>query len=279
MVGMWKVSLDGESVIDVSNVDLVAWLQEGRVPLSTLAWAEGMAQWVPVADIPSLRVHVSCSRDVKVSDALSIASQLVGNSPWKVLWLMVSWLMLLVPCFLGLSFLGELFSEVRIWEVDVASNALVLSAFFCLWFVFFVFVLGGVKVFLEYHDRQTVELVLYFSQCVNAVKVLFLLLLLALIGVVGGLGLVLPGVYLVSRLWWSIFEVIDTGCGVFCALSRSWRMTRSYVWKGWMLFALSTAVLVFGVCCFYVGLVWALPLAFFMQLAFFRLQKKFALPV
>jgi len=54
MSGSWYVSSEGQQLGPYTGEQLVQFAQEGRIATDTLVWAEGMADWLPAAQIPGL---------------------------------------------------------------------------------------------------------------------------------------------------------------------------------------------------------------------------------
>ena len=50
----WHCYVDGKQYGPVSEADLRAWIQQGRVKPTDNVWREGMADWVPAGSVPEL---------------------------------------------------------------------------------------------------------------------------------------------------------------------------------------------------------------------------------
>jgi len=50
----WHCYVDGKQYGPVSDADLRAWIQQGRVKPTDNVWREGMADWIPAGSVPEL---------------------------------------------------------------------------------------------------------------------------------------------------------------------------------------------------------------------------------
>jgi membrane-anchored glycerophosphoryl diester phosphodiesterase (GDPDase) len=76
--------------------------------------------------------------------------------------------------------------------------------------------------------------------------VLFSCILLYLILFIGFILLIIPGIFLLCKLFFVPYLIVDQKNGVFGAISESWKMTRGHFWKifllGLTMFGLETAI-------------------------------------
>lgn len=56
---VWSVNIEGKQVVDMSHVDLVERVRDGRVPLGSLLWREGMSDWRALDQFPEFETVVS----------------------------------------------------------------------------------------------------------------------------------------------------------------------------------------------------------------------------
>ena len=107
----------------------------------------------------------------------------------------------------------------------------------------------------------------------------FLLLLAMLLATVGGfILLVIPGIYIMTRLYFSTYVYISgEGAQVKNSLKRSWNLVQGKVfWKVLFWILISVGLNILGVLAVWVGLLVTVPLTWLASALIFRDLEKFA---
>lgn len=55
---MWHYGHSGQQAGPIPTEELIALCRSGAIPMSTLVWREGMAQWVPLSQAPELMAEL-----------------------------------------------------------------------------------------------------------------------------------------------------------------------------------------------------------------------------
>ena len=56
LTGGWLVNIDGDEIVEMTRVQVVASFGSGRIQEHTLIWHEGMADWMPLVQVPAFRL-------------------------------------------------------------------------------------------------------------------------------------------------------------------------------------------------------------------------------
>jgi hypothetical protein len=56
LAGGWLVNIDGDEIVEMTRVQIVASFGSGRVHEHTLVWHEGMDDWLPLVQVPAFRL-------------------------------------------------------------------------------------------------------------------------------------------------------------------------------------------------------------------------------
>ena len=111
--------------------------------------------------------------------------------------------------------------------VSSMSTILFFSVLISL-FLFWVGI-GIARISLTIHDEGSAPLQKIFPSLLMFLKAVIALSLSAVIGLIGLVFFIVPGIYWAIRVWFLIFAIAD-GEGIFEAFSTSFRITRG---KGW----------------------------------------------
>ena len=57
-MGQWHCAIDGKKYGPIDEQTLQSWINEGRLKLTDMIWAEGMEQWQPVSNFPQFSAAV-----------------------------------------------------------------------------------------------------------------------------------------------------------------------------------------------------------------------------
>ncbi len=83
-------------------------------------------------------------------------------------------------------------------------------------------------------------------------------LLVGVIGIIGFVLLIVPGIILACKLVFTPYLVVDRKMGVIEAVKESWRMTNGHAWKVFLIGLLSIPIGIAGLICFGVGIIIAI---------------------
>ncbi|MDD4098599.1 MAG: DUF4339 domain-containing protein, partial [Lentisphaeria bacterium] len=72
---MWYFAENGQQQGPVSLADLQAMVRSGRLTIDSLVWRQGMNDWMPVQNVPELRLEADLAKRGKVGSAP------VGSAP------------------------------------------------------------------------------------------------------------------------------------------------------------------------------------------------------
>ncbi len=56
LAGGWLVNIDGDEIVEMTRVQVVASFGSGRIQEHTLVWHEGMDDWAPLVQVPAFRL-------------------------------------------------------------------------------------------------------------------------------------------------------------------------------------------------------------------------------
>jgi len=105
----------------------------------------------------------------------------------------------------------------------------------------------------------------------NYAAVVLAPLLTALLVMAGFVVFILPGLYLITRLIYVNFLVMDKNMGAVDALKESWRMSKGQSWKILCMMLWSVCIFILGVLCLFIGI---FPASVVIALAFARLYTQ-----
>jgi len=105
----------------------------------------------------------------------------------------------------------------------------------------------------------------------NYAAVVLAPLLTALLVMAGFVVFILPGLYLITRLIYVNFLVMDKNMGAVDALKESWRMPKGQSWKILCMMLWSVCIFILGVLCLFIGI---FPASVVIALAFARLYTQ-----
>lgn len=172
-------------------------------------------------------------RELSLGKAIIDSVNSIVNDPWYFVKLWAFWLLL------GLVWI--LSSGLGLLLLALSKSALVtlVVGFLCLLFYIYFYFFTQ-KILLAYVDGRDKSLSLgalisEFDFSLSLKLLGALILQTVLIGS-GLILLIIPGIFLAIRLLFTFIVLIDTRCGIFEALSRSFSITRGNFWR---LFALS----------------------------------------
>lgn len=105
----------------------------------------------------------------------------------------------------------------------------------------------------------------------------FLLILATMVLVIGGaVLLIIPGFYILVRLYFGTYSFVDTGAGnVSAAMKRSWSLVKGKLfWKVVLWIIVSAALNIAGILLLWIGLLVALPITWLTTALLFREIEK-----
>ena len=121
---------------------------------------------------------------------------------------------------------------------------------------------GVIKIALKYRDREKVEFANLFDSF-NILPVFMVCSVIAAIAVgFGYLCLVIPGIILTVKFWFSGFAVIDEKRGPIDAIRRSYHLTNGYGLELFLFGMLLFGVNLLGLLCLGIGLFVSLPVSY-----------------
>lgn len=83
----WFIVVEGQRLGPMSDQDLMAWAQSGRMRPSDLVWRDGMPEWVPAGQVPQIAHAVGQAVTPAASgfdDPIVRALLPVGRSGWAI---------------------------------------------------------------------------------------------------------------------------------------------------------------------------------------------------
>lgn len=120
--------------------------------------------------------------------------------------------------------------------------------------------IGFIKIALAFVDDQRTSLGELFSGTGVFLRFLIASIIIGVIATVGFIVFIIPGIYLVIRLQFATYAIVDRGLGPIAAIRESWALTRGVTWNlflfGILLFLINLA----GFFALLVGLFVTYPL-------------------
>jgi uncharacterized membrane protein len=129
---------------------------------------------------------------------------------------------------------------------------------------------GMMRIYLDATDGKMPDLKDLFSQGSLFLKALFASVIMWIAIIVGLILLIIPGVYIATRLFFVMAFVIDKGLGPIEAIRASWALTEGqllHLVKLWLTFV---GILILGALALIVGLLVAVPVATLMLTIVYR---------
>lgn len=139
--------------------------------------------------------------------------------------------------------------------------------------------LGFIKIALQLHDNQPVQLSMLFSQYRFLIKYLLASIIYSLIVLVGFLLLIIPGIIFAIRFKYYSYLIVDQGLGPIEALRQSWRMTKGNVWNLFLLGVLLGLINLGGALLLLVGMLATTPTTMIASAYVFRKLQAATNPV
>lgn len=93
----WHYSIDNRQLGPATTADLKELLETGQLSANDLVWREGMADWVPVADVAELKRYISSAKTLRRNQLEKLASDESGPPVLHFLDYVVEGLRSLVP--------------------------------------------------------------------------------------------------------------------------------------------------------------------------------------
>ncbi len=278
-----------------------------------LAWTEGMKEWQLLSVIPGLLSDGDAPKEVPfnpygapttASDdllALSSEGELTEITPGSlglpvmsvikraiaivkrqfgtilaigIIYLIVSWVISLVLTLtdnaLGLSSVVLMrLPGGQMMEVPSQSILAQIVGFVCNTFL----LLGLTRVSLDITSGEPTSIGTLFSQGHKLLKAIGALILVYLIVALGLLLLIVPGIYLMARLAYIHYAIVDLNLGVIDSIKYSFKLTEKNALNNLGLFLMSFLILLLGVIALVIGLIFAIPvITLAMPIAFRFLQ-------
>ena len=130
--------------------------------------------------------------------------------------------------------------------------------------------LGFIKIALQLHDNQPVQLSMLFSQYRLLVKYLLSAIVYGLIILGGFILLIIPGIIFSIRFQYYSYLMVDKSLGPIEALKQSWRMTKGHTWNLFLLGILLGLINLGGALLLLVGLLATIPTTMMANAYVFR---------
>jgi uncharacterized membrane protein len=134
--------------------------------------------------------------------------------------------------------------------------------------------LGWAKILLKVYDGGSPEFGDLISEPVHVAKMIGAMILVGIAVGIGFLLLVLPGIFLLVRLYFYPFAVAE-GAGPIEAIQRSWDLTRGLFWKVFGFMIVAGLIMMAGVLVFGIGVLVAGPV---VGLAFVYVYRRLTAP-
>jgi len=134
------------------------------------------------------------------------------------------------------------------------------------WILFFadlaltlLLTMGLVKISLNFCDNKKGEFSDLLSQYRLLPKFLLAFILFLLIISVGFILLIIPGIFLIIKLWFWDYFIIDKKMGPIEALKKSWNITNGHMLRLFLFFAIMIGINILGAFALLVGLFITFP--------------------
>jgi hypothetical protein len=264
-----------------------------------LAWMEGMQEWNPLSAIPGLlsdgeapskapfNPYGAPSTAADYLSAVSSEGALTEIAPGSlglpvmavikraiaivkrqfgtilsigIIYIIITWgigfLLALVDGALGLGG-TELMPLPGGGVMPVQSQSILgqIVGFVCNTFL----LLGFTRVSLDIVSGEPTSINTLFSQGHKLLKGMGALILVYLMIGLGILALILPGIYLMARLSYINYAIVDLNLGVIDSIKYSFKLTEKNALNNVGLFLMCMLILILGVIALLVGLVFAIP--------------------
>lgn len=102
------------------------------------------------------------------------------------------------------------------------------------------------------------------------IPVFVISVLYALMFFVGFLFLIIPGIWIMIRLTFSVTAYIDRKEGFSEAFARSWEITKNNFWEVLLYYIISFGLTLLGLICLGVGIIFTLPLIYIYSIMLYR---------
>jgi len=185
---------------------------------------------------------------------------------WKLLWgnLGIVLLVWLVSTLIG-GGIGSIFSYLQ----DSASVSSIifwnLASAIYFFFVAYPIQIGVIYFTIRIARGENAELKDIFDAFNHYGSVLLMMILLGLIISVGFILLIIPGIILGLRLYYTPFILIEQRLGAIDAIKASWEMTRGHGGQMFLMFLLGIPIMIGGLIALIIGVI---PASLWMSLAF-----------
>jgi len=153
------------------------------------------------------------------------------------------------------------FSFVRDSDADLTAGMILLQILAAAYWLllFSVIKYGGDLLYLHAIRNEKIEIsVLFDGFKKNYVNIILAnLLVFAIVGI-GFVFLIVPGIILACRLAFVSYLVMDKNMEPVAAVEKSWEMTKGYGWQIFGMGLLAIPIVIGGLICFIVGIVFAI---------------------
>jgi uncharacterized membrane protein len=139
--------------------------------------------------------------------------------------------------------------------------------------------IGFVSIIIKLYKNETVAVGELFQHSNLFLKFFVAQILSGLIILAGFILLIIPGIYLMLRLYPVMFLVVDEKLGPIDAISRSFAMTKNHAGDIFIFTLALMGINILGVLCFFVGLVVTIPLTWVAMVCVYFKLKNASLPV
>ena len=134
----------------------------------------------------------------------------------------------------------------------------------------YLFTLGYMKNCFQTLDGEEPQFSAYGQMTRRIVKTFLASLIYAIIVTIGLCLLIVPGIYLILRLQFYIFSIVDEDSGIVESLKRSWEITKGHALPLLVIALIMMAICLVGLVIAIVGIFVAAPIVMLMQCYVFR---------
>lgn len=124
-----------------------------------------------------------------------------------------------------------------------------------------LFSCGMIKMGYDALDDKLSFSSMFHVPMMTVVKWFLLYIMLTYIMLIGFMLLIVPGIYLMVRLYPAMFLLVDKDCGSLDAIKKAWRITKGRFWNIFLASLLISLVACAGYLACGLGLVYTAPLA------------------
>lgn len=142
-----------------------------------------------------------------------------------------------------------------------------IAVILLMWLLFIAMQLGYAQIALDVHDTGKSSVSRIFSSFWALPKVIVATILSLLVILPGLILLIIPGIYLMIRLYFFWFFILDKNAGIIESLKLSWAATRGQTWH---LFLLLAALVIFGISIKFFGFLFVLPFTLIVYVYAYR---------